>query len=89
MEGVKITITGWVQGVFFRKYTKQQAILLNLVGTVKNTNNGQVECIAIGSKENINKFITWCWQGSPLSKVESVLVEELGSEKNYTSFDII
>ncbi|CAI2163187.1 1594_t:CDS:2 [Funneliformis geosporum] len=50
---VSYEIFGRVQGVWFRKYTKDKAIELNLVGYVKNTERGTVSGIAQGEREKI------------------------------------
>ncbi|CAG8437898.1 7994_t:CDS:2 [Funneliformis caledonium] len=49
-------IFGRVQGVWFRKYTKDKAIELNLVGYVKNTERGTVSGIAQGEREKIESL---------------------------------
>jgi len=69
---VSITITGKVQGVFFRKYTKEKADQLGIMGTVSNQPDGSVQITATGTREQLDEFIKWCHLGSPKSKVESV-----------------
>lgn len=68
---VHIIVSGKVQGVFFRDYTKKEADKLGLTGWVKNTDNG-VEIIAEGDKNKLRKLIIAAKKGSPLSKVENV-----------------
>lgn len=67
-----ITVTGKVQGVFFRKYTKEEADRLGLKGIVRNEPGGSVYIEAEGSKEQLDKFIAWCHKGSPSSRVDKV-----------------
>ena len=67
-----ILISGKVQGVFFRLYTKKKADELGLSGWVKNLPSRQVKVIILGSQEKIDKMIKWFWHGSPLAKVENV-----------------
>lgn len=69
---VHLFISGQVQGVFFRAWTKRKAQTLDLKGWVKNLADGRVEAVFEGEKEKIDKMINWCWQGSPGSKVEQV-----------------
>jgi acylphosphatase len=63
-------ISGTVQGVFFRKYTQQQATKLNLVGWVKNAASGTVQGHMEGQKDHVNKMKNWLrTTGSPKSKI--------------------
>ena len=63
-------IFGTVQGVFFRKYTQQEATKLKLVGWVKNTGSGTVQGHMEGHKSDIAKMKSWLQhKGSPKSKI--------------------
>ena len=63
-------IFGTVQGVFFRKYTQQQATKLHLVGWVKNTEADTVQGHMEGRKSDINTMKNWLQKtGSPKSKI--------------------
>jgi len=67
-----VFITGQVQGVGFRFYTKGQADKLGLCGWVKNTSDGRVEAVFEGNKERVEEMITWCHEGSPSAQVKRV-----------------
>jgi acylphosphatase len=82
-----ISITGKVQGVFFRKYTKEAADRLGVKGIVRNEEDGSVYAEAEGEAAAVAKFIEWCHRGSPSSRVENVQATE-GKMKGYTSFVI-
>ena len=73
---VSITVRGKVQGVWFRRYTLDKAVSLQLTGTVRNTADGDVVVVATGTEDQLADFIEWCWMGSPKSKVTSVTVED-------------
>lgn len=77
MFTVGITITGLVQGVFFRKYTVETALKFSINGYVMNTLEGNVYIVATGEENAIKAFTAWCHTGSPLSKVKEVKVENL------------
>jgi len=63
-------IFGTVQGVFFRKYTQEEATKLKLVGWVKNMPEGTVKGHMEGHKDNIDRMKTWLQtKGSPKSKI--------------------
>ncbi len=76
MENVRahVIISGLVQGVFFRAYTKDQAKSLGLSGWVRNLPDGNVEAIFEGPEDKVKEMINWCYKGSPSSKVETVRV---------------
>lgn len=78
---IKATISGKVQGVFFRKHTREKAKNLQLTGWVKNTENNKVELRACGDRDRIMELTDWLWQGSPASEVRNVQWEEIPIEK--------
>jgi len=84
---VSITVTGKVQGVWFRGYTLHKALELHITGFVKNQPDHSVYIIAAGTKEQLDEFIVCCRQGSPGSKVEQVEVKEIALQQ-FTSFSI-
>jgi len=71
----RILITGFVQGIGFRYFVNSNARRLGLRGWVKNTDDGRVEVLAQGSKEEIEKLIKLCEKGPFLSEVKSVDVQ--------------
>jgi len=83
----KILVKGKVQGVWFRKYTKEKAEVLGLKGYVKNEVNNNVYIEVEGTIDVLTKFIEWLHEGSPFSNVSDV-VYELGQLQNYSEFDI-
>lgn len=54
---VHIMITGTVQGVGFRYYTRRLASSLGLTGFVKNLASGEVEIEAEGEKQKIQELV--------------------------------
>lgn len=85
----KITIKGRVQGVGFRQFTVTAAERLNIKGTVRNIPNGNVECIAVGSIENIKKFIEVLKKGPTLSRVDGIDIEELTEVPSFRDFRVV
>lgn len=82
-----ITISGRVQGVWFRKFTLEKATELGIRGFVTNLPDGSVYCEAEGTVPCLDLFADWCGVGSPLAKVESVKVERK-DEAGFTEFEI-
>jgi acylphosphatase len=85
---VGISISGQVQGVFFRQCTKEMAIKLGVNGGVKNHRDGSVYIIATGTQEKIEQLIEWCRVGPSNAKVENVEVKELPLQ-DFENFTII
>lgn len=69
---IHLIISGIVQGVNFRYYTRETARKLNLTGWVKNLPDGRVEAIAEGEEKAIDEFIEWCKHGPPSARVDKV-----------------
>lgn len=77
IKRLKIVVSGRVQGVYFRKYTCDQAIKLGVVGLVKNLPDGSVYIEAEGEEQALETFIQWCHKGPVLAKVNRVTYEEM------------
>lgn len=77
----KITVSGKVQGVFFRASTQQRAQELGLVGWVKNEINGSVSIHVEGEEVAVAALLEWCSQGPPQARVTQVEVEDTTIKK--------
>lgn len=77
-----------MQGVFFRASAKTVADELHISGSVKNTNDGNVEIVAQGTQEQLNNFISWCKRGPERAVVEQVDIFPL-QEMNFKVFTIL
>ena len=75
IKNYQIQVVGKVQGVWFRKYTFEEALRLNIVGFVRNEQNGAVYIEAEGIESDLNRLLRFLEKGSPMSKVESVNCE--------------
>ena len=86
--GRKIQIKGIVQGVGFRPFVYGLAEKYTITGWVCNSSAG-VEIIANGQESEISSFIsTIKTQPPPLSKIDSVKIEEIAPE-NFSDFKIL
>lgn len=88
MKTISIHVTGKVQGVFFRKYTKDKADELMLAGIVKNLSDGGVYIEATGNDDALVKFVSWCNHGPMLAQVTSVETNQV-EDKNFDGFKIV
>ncbi len=78
-------VTGRVQGVFFRARTRDVALELSLRGYAKNLHDGNVEVIACGQVDAIDKLAAWLREGPRMAAVASV-DEELVEYRNFEGF---
>ncbi len=84
---LNITVTGLVQGVFFRKHTQEKALALGLTGFCRNEADGTVYIEVEGQEDAVLEFTEWCYKGSPKSKVKAVQSAE-GPVKGFEGFQI-
>ena len=71
-ERAHVSISGQVQGVFFRDSTREKAEELGLAGWVKNLPDGRVEAVFEGPAEKVREMIGWCEEGPRHASVENV-----------------
>lgn len=84
----QIIIIGRVQGVFFRDYTRENAIKIGLTGWVRNRPNGNVETVVEGEKDSIEKFIELLKKGPPVARVKEINVTWYKPENEFNDFSI-
>ena len=77
LQTISITVSGKVQGVFYRQSTREKAVELGLTGYVKNMPDDTVFILATGSTEQLDKFSAWCRQGPPKARVATIDIKEL------------
>jgi acylphosphatase len=73
---VRCTVSGRVQGVFYRASTSERAAELGLSGWVRNLDDGRVELAVSGDAEAIEALVSWLWEGPPRADVTAVTVSE-------------
>lgn len=69
---VLVLISGKVQGVHYRAWTREQALKLGLNGWVRNLKNGQVEALFSGSALSVDQMIGICFDGPAAARVDNV-----------------
>ncbi|OQP49404.1 acylphosphatase [Niastella populi] len=80
LQTISITVSGIVQGVYYRQSTKEKALELGISGIVKNLPDGNVHILATGSPHLLDQLVQWCKQGPVHAKVTSVNVEQVADE---------
>jgi len=87
IKHLKITITGRVQGVWFRRSAQIEAAKWGIKGFVENREHGVVYIEAEGSEKALGLFVLWCHKGPDLAKVTEVITRE-GAVQNFPDFQI-
>lgn len=70
-------ITGRVQGVSYRYFTRRSAQELGLAGWVRNLPDGSVEAQLRGHEEQVEALRVRLKQGPPMGRVEGIFEQEL------------
>ena len=72
-KSVRLFISGTVQGVFFRRFVKDNADKNDVRGFVRNLEDGRIEVFLEGETEKVNAMTAVCKRGpahSNLRKIE-------------------
>jgi len=88
MKARHVIVKGRVQGVFFRDHTQKKAVDYTLTGWVQNLPDGSVEAVLCGEKERVAAMLAWLKQGSPQSRVDTVIVDEIDVNEKFSTFEI-
>ncbi|MGD0883377.1 MAG: acylphosphatase [Thermodesulfovibrionales bacterium] len=67
-----LSISGRVQGVNYRAFTRDIATRFELKGWVRNLPDGGVEAVFEGKREDIEKAIQRCLAGPPGARVDDI-----------------
>lgn len=74
---VRLTVTGRVQGVWFRDGCRERARAEGLGGFARNCIDGTVEVELEGPKPAVERVVAWCRVGPARAQVDSVYVERI------------
>ena len=85
---VQVLISGRVQGVFFRAYTRDQAVARGLTGWVRNLPDGRVAAVFEGDREKIDSMLVWVQEGPPYAAVDEVLTDWQPHQGEFQEFKI-
>ena len=69
------TVSGHVQGVFFRATAREKALSLGLSGWAKNLPDGRVEVVVSGPADQVAKLEAWLREGPRQAEVAQVVRE--------------
>lgn len=80
---------GTVQGVFFRQFVKEHADKLGLTGFVRNLTGGDVEILAEGEQDKIDRLANVVRKGPEHSQIRHVQIEERKWSGEFKEFKIL
>jgi acylphosphatase len=83
-----VFISGRVQGVDFRHFTKTRAEALGLTGWVRDLLDGRIEAIFEGEASAVRQAIHWCRLGTPPASVEQIEVTYESVTEDFDRFHI-
>ena len=85
---VHIWVSGRVQGVGFRAFVQQSGAIFGLTGWVRNVGYDQVETVAEGQREILERFVEVIRRGPQISRVDQARVEWENPTAEFTDFRV-
>ena len=74
MKAIDVVISGRVQAVGFRAFTRKNAVMLGVRGYVENLSDGRVHAVFEGDDLQVEKLLELIWHGPSMSEVRGVKV---------------
>lgn len=87
MKAVDIVVSGRVQKVGFRAFTKRNAVLLGVKGYVENLSDGKVHAVLEGDPHQVDKLVELLKQGPMVAQVREVRVSEI-EKAGHQAFEV-
>lgn len=88
LRAFRMWVSGRVQGVGFRWFTRKAAQELGLLGQVRNLSDGRVEVEVAGTAEGLTAFRARLRQGPPGSRVNDLVEQEISPVPDWDGFVI-
>ena len=82
-------MTGRVQGVAFRAWTRSRARTLGLTGWVRNDPTGSVSAFLQGPKGDVETLLKDLWSGPAAASVRDVQSSKATPDESLTGFSIL
>ncbi|MCU1460681.1 MAG: acylphosphatase [Acidimicrobiales bacterium] len=74
---IRLTVSGDVQGVWYRDSCRREAELAGVAGSARNLPDGRVEIVLEGPREAVDRVAAWCRTGPPRAHVTGMeIVDE-------------
>lgn len=81
-------LTGRVQGVGFRHFTRTRGQSLGVRGWVKNLPDGRVEIRVAGTEDELARFKGEVQEGPPAGRVDRLEEETIEPREDWQSFEV-
>jgi acylphosphatase len=88
-RAVLVTVTGRVQGVAFRAWTRDEARRLGLGGWVCNEADGSVRALIVGPAAEVDRLLAALHEGPPAASVTAVIPESFEPVPDVDGFRIL
>ena len=88
-KAARFVVQGTVQGIFFRQFVKEHADNLKLTGFVRNLTGGDVEILAEGEQDKIDRLASIVRKGPEHSQIRGVQIEERKWSGEFKEFKIL
>jgi acylphosphatase len=75
MQRITVLVSGRVQGIGYRNFTRKKALELGLSGYAENLPDGRVEVVAEGGSAELEHLLHYLRQGPRGAKVEHLDVQ--------------
>lgn len=85
----RVLISGLVQGVNFRYFTRRTAEQFNVKGWVRNLPGGEVEGLFEGRESDLRRLIEWCQEGPAAAQVDSVAIDWEEAKGEFSTFEVL
>jgi len=85
---LEATVSGLVQGVFFRQSTQMIASRLGLGGWVANQSDGSVRVIAEGDESALRQLLDYLHHGPPGARVDHVEANWADASEGFHQFRV-
>lgn len=87
-SAIHVYISGYVQGVGYRWFARQQAMTLGLTGYARNLADRRVEVVAQGPRIALERFVEALRRGPEGASVDDVQVRWVPAESAFDGFAI-
>lgn len=86
---VAVRVEGRVQGVWFRAWTREEALARGIRGHVRNEADGSVTALISGPEEAVRGMLEALHEGPPAARVTKVEAREVPASADLSGFRIL
>ncbi len=88
MKSVDVTVSGVVQGVYYRASARREGALRGLRGWVRNRSDGSVALHLQGDADAVDAMLDWCRVGPPAARVSRLTVADAPADETLQDFEV-